>query len=46
MAAGELLTNSENIAEKRSNTLSPKGTKQVCVFHLNLHLIRLMGIIV
>lgn len=45
MASGELLANSESIAEKRSNTLSPTGTKQVCVVHINLHLIRLMGII-
>lgn len=43
MASGELLANSESIAEKRSNTLSPTGTKQVCVVHINL--IRLMGII-
>ncbi|XP_068876621.1 coiled-coil domain-containing protein 141 isoform X1 [Aphelocoma coerulescens] len=28
MASGELLANSESIAEKRSNTLSPTGTKQ------------------
>uniref|UniRef100_A0A803VAM3 Coiled-coil domain containing 141 n=1 Tax=Ficedula albicollis TaxID=59894 RepID=A0A803VAM3_FICAL len=28
MAPGELLTNSESIAEKRSNTLYPPGTKQ------------------
>ncbi|XP_066178828.1 coiled-coil domain-containing protein 141 isoform X2 [Sylvia atricapilla] len=28
MAPGELLVNSESIAEKRSNTLSPTGTKQ------------------
>lgn len=46
MAPGELLVNSESIAEKRSNTLSPTGTKQVCVVHINLHLIRLMGVIV
>ncbi|XP_056352634.1 coiled-coil domain-containing protein 141 [Oenanthe melanoleuca] len=29
MAPGELLTNSESIAEKRSNTLYPPGTKQL-----------------
>ncbi|KAM4777095.1 coiled-coil domain-containing protein 141 isoform 4-T4 [Cyanocitta cristata] len=28
MASGEFLANSESIAEKRSNTLSPTGTKQ------------------
>lgn len=46
MAQDEFLANSESIGEKRRNTLSPTGTKQVCVVHINLHLIRLMGIIV
>lgn len=45
MASGELLKISESV-EKGSNTLSPTGTKQVCVVHINLYLISLMGDIV